>query len=72
MTEIRMELYKKSPVRRQGLESSTVKPILFIDCRLPDLVIPAKAGIQALPVSIMYNFFGNFLTIIGITILSVT
>jgi hypothetical protein len=38
------------------------------DCRLPDLVIPAKlvlsrvegAAIQALSVNIVYNFFGNF------------
>ena len=50
------------------LYSFRIIPILFIDCRLAathrgellDSVIPAKAGIQALPVSIMYNFFGNF------------
>ena len=35
-------------------------PILFPNCRLPDPVIPAKAGIQALPASIMFNSFGNF------------
>ena len=39
---------------------TTLIPILFIACRLPDLVIPAKAGIQALPVSMRYNFFDNF------------
>jgi hypothetical protein len=37
-----------------------VIPILFIDCRLPILVIPAQAGIQGLSISIMFNSFGNF------------
>ena len=35
-------------------------PILAIDCRLYGPVIPAKAGIQALPVSIVHDSFGNF------------
>jgi hypothetical protein len=49
-------------------------PILFIDCRISDLVIPrikygagsAEAGIQVISISIMVNSFGKFLTVIGI------
>jgi len=44
---------------------NVIIPILFIDCRLPDSVIPAKAGIQALYVYYM-QFFRQFLTVIGI------
>jgi len=42
--------------------------ILFIDCRLYILVIPAQAGIQSLSIIIMFNYFGSFLTVIDITI----
>jgi hypothetical protein len=51
-------------------------PILFIDCRpvathrgeLPDSVIPAEAGIQAFIFCIMYKYFQQFLTMIGISL----
>jgi len=39
--------------------------ILFIDCRLTDSVIPAKAAIQSFYVYYM-QFFRQFLTVIGI------
>jgi hypothetical protein len=37
-----------------------VIPNLVIDCRLSDPVVPAKAGIQALPINIMQKSFGDF------------
>jgi len=37
----------------------TLIPILFSNCRLPEPVIPAKAGIQAFPVSTMSDSIGN-------------
>jgi len=37
-----------------------MRPILFIDYRLPDLVIPAKAGIQTLPIIINAIFSAIF------------
>jgi len=46
-------------VQRCGTLPAVI-PILFIDCRLPILVIPAQAGIQGLSISIMFNSFGNF------------
>jgi len=36
-------------------------PISFISCRLHELVIPAKAGIQAFPAGILRNRMGIFL-----------
>jgi hypothetical protein len=47
-----------------------VIPNLVIDCRLSDLVIPAKAGIQALPINIYVKVIRQCLTVIGITYLS--
>jgi hypothetical protein len=35
-------------------------PVSFISCRLHELVIPAKAGIQAFPASILRNPMGIF------------
>ena len=51
-----------------GNHINIVIPILFIYCRISDLVISAKpvlskvegAGIQARPIRILCNFFGNF------------
>jgi len=36
----------------RGFSLRRIIPILFIDCRLPDLVIPAKAGIRTLTIII--------------------
>jgi len=47
-------------------ESLGLIPNLVIDCRLPEFVIPAKAGIQARYEYYM-QFFRQFLTVIVIT-----
>jgi hypothetical protein len=42
-----------------GFVKSKLIPILFNNCRLPEPVIPAKAGIQTLPVGTTSDSIGN-------------
>ncbi len=57
--KVNIESRLKPSGQTRNVESRLI-PILFIDCRLPDLVIPAKAGIQALPISINAIFSAIF------------